>query len=144
MIVAVLEASAAVKRQIRAAGVHGVSNRKRFQTKSGRPEVSAVNEYREAARRFLRVIEQIDLFVCDSVDPWRSWCAISLAMGLTRTQCKSVTLMASELHISKQLLSKSLRRFLKMTGPAPSFRMNSELAVARYRECQRKENRKPR
>jgi hypothetical protein len=92
--------------------------------------------YRESCLRFMQLLAFVDDFMAGSIDPsrcWRNWLALSLALGLKSTQGKSVTEVSAELRISKQLLSKTIRKFLLASGYDPAFGLKSTAAVETFR-----------
>jgi hypothetical protein len=74
------------------------------------------NEYRQAARRFLIVINAVDQFMCSTHTglPPRKWVAVSLALGLASTRGQTETAVAIEWGVTRAAISKDVVAILKL------------------------------
>jgi hypothetical protein len=64
------------------------------------------SHYREASLRFLRHIAAVDTFMSTATDTTKSWCAVSISLGLMSTRGRSESSIAEEMGISRACVSK--------------------------------------
>jgi hypothetical protein len=79
-------------------------------------ESDAVNEYREAALHYFRIINSVACFISPSTSPHVAAWAVWYGLGLAICEGMSITDRAEELGISPQALSKQVREFCESAG----------------------------
>ena len=79
-------------------------------------EPDAVNEYREAALKFFRIMNSTACFISPSTSPHDAAWAVWYRLGLAICEGMSITDRAEELGISPQALSKQIWEFCESAG----------------------------
>ena len=79
-------------------------------------DTDAINEYREAALHYFRIINSVACFISPSTSPHVAAWAVWYGLGLAICEGVSITDRAEELGISPQALSKQVRKFCKDAG----------------------------
>lgn len=74
------------------------------------------NLYREASRRFMRVMNLKHCYVDDAKNPKLANWAVAYALGLAACDGVSITDRACQLNVSPQALSKSIKAFQSIIG----------------------------
>ena len=96
--------------------------------------VSPEPSSREAAVRLLGLLSVMDTHMSNRKDAQLGWLEISIALGLDSTRGKTITMIASEVGLSKQAISKRVTTFLRMSQLPPAFGLKSETARRVYQQ----------
>jgi hypothetical protein len=98
------------------------------------PSPEQVKNYRECARRLLRVLSVLDHWMCARRDcPPRDWVTASIALGLPSTRGQTETEIVAAWGLTRAAVSKDVCTVLRLTRTDPAFGLKSNIAKRGYR-----------
>jgi hypothetical protein len=80
------------------------------------PLPEPVNEFRSAAKTYLRTLQAVDEFLSASTDAKLAWITVAVVFKLTSVRGFSVDYIAEQIGCSVQALTRSIARFRAMSG----------------------------
>jgi hypothetical protein len=99
------------------------------------PEIEQSEAYRQAALRFLYVLEILYDFVVQSDRPRMAMQQVGLAMGIPAAAKMTEQEFALLNQVTRQDFSKGVTKFLRVSQLPPAFGLKSDESKLGYRHC---------